>query len=93
MVARAARETDNGVYPQPLGEQHGIFEILVKGFGYRGVGVYRVSVAGQRADLNIVFFEGIYELFEGRLVGQQFGRVAVLLSGVSAGADFNRADA
>jgi hypothetical protein len=55
-----------------------------------GVGVERVAVAGEGADLQAPAGDRLLEAGERGVVGEQLGRIAVGAAGVAAGADLDR---
>ena len=87
VVTGASGEGDNRVNSKLFCKENGVTEILVIFCGDLRVGMYGVSVASERADFNVVLFEGSNEFVIFFLVCKKLCGVAMSLSGVSARAD------
>ena len=92
-VTGTAGEGDHGVHAQLLRQQNALAEIGVECFGDSLVGMNRVAVAGQSADLKTVFLKKTLELGQLGLVVQQNVGIAVCLAGITAAADLHRFNA
>ena len=88
-IAGATREAVDLVNSQLLCHQHGIVHIVVKLLGNLLVGMHRVAVAAQCADLQPGFLNGLDKLLELLLVVKQHTGIAMILTRVTAAADFH----
>ena len=77
--------------PSSPRQPDGVAENGVVRLGDRRVGMERVAMAGEGADLQIAAGDRLLERLARRRVRQQLGRVAVGVAGVAAGADLDGA--
>src|SRR5690606_11761445 len=92
-ISGAAGEGDHPAHADLPGQPHGVAEVALVLLADRRVGVERVAVATQRADLQPPVIDLLLPLAEAVLVGEQFGGLAVglaQLGDVAARADLDR---
>jgi hypothetical protein len=89
-VAGAAGEGYDLSDPELGGQPHRVAEELVVLCGHLLVGVERVAVAREGADLQVSDLDGLPKLIEGSGASQKFLRFAVGVPGVASGPDLDR---
>ena len=92
-VTGTAGEGNYGVDTELFSKKDRVAEIVVIALCDLSIGMYGVSMACKRADLNVVLFKRSNEFVKLFLIGKKLRRVAVILSGISSCTDLNGVNA